>query len=109
FTDDPRKPPPGDHWVCVQSVYVDGRDRLWVLDPAAPQLGDVVRGDGGGPKLVEIDLSANTVRRIIRFDKTIAPDRSYLNDGRLRRHGVRRRRRAVLHGAGEGRDRRPPS
>jgi hypothetical protein len=26
---------PGTRFVCVQSIYVDDKDRLWVVDPAA--------------------------------------------------------------------------
>lgn len=83
FNDDPRNPPIGDVFVCVQSVHVDDRDRLWVLDPAAPLLDGVVRHAGGGPKLVQIDLASNTVSRVIRFDEAAAPERSYLNDVRV--------------------------
>src|SRR4051812_2564149 len=25
-------------WVCVQSVYYDANDRLWILDPASPNM-----------------------------------------------------------------------
>jgi len=89
FSEDPKMPPAGDHWVCVQSVHVDGRDRLWVLDTASPRLEGVVRPDaargvgGGGPKLVEIDLATNAVKRIIRFDDTVCPANCYLNDVRV--------------------------
>ncbi len=83
FNDDPFNPPQGDVFVCVQSVHVDALDRLWVLDPAAPKLDMVLRHAGGGPKLVEIDPASNTVARIIRFDTSIAPERSYLNDVRV--------------------------
>jgi sugar lactone lactonase YvrE len=69
-----------EHFVCVQSVYVDTSDRLWVLDPAAPMLGPVVPG---GPKLVEIDLENNEVARVIAFDEQAAPGDSYLNDVRI--------------------------
>jgi hypothetical protein len=27
---------PKESFVCVQSVYVDAKDRLWILDPANP-------------------------------------------------------------------------
>jgi sugar lactone lactonase YvrE len=83
FNDDLFNPPMGDVFVCVQSVHIDDRDRLWVLDPAAPKLDMVLRHAGGGPKLIEIDLASNTVARIIRFDSDIAPERSYLNDVRV--------------------------
>ena len=69
-----------DHWVCVQSVVADEQGSLWVLDPAAPAQGAVVRG---GPKLVRIDLATNSVARTIPFDETVAPQGSYLNDVRF--------------------------
>ena len=36
--------PAGSHFVCVQSVIVDDQDNLWVLDPAAPQMQEIVKG-----------------------------------------------------------------
>ena len=69
-----------DHWVCVQSVVADGRGSLWVLDPAAPAMAAVVKD---GPKLVQIDLATDRVRRTIAFDPSVAPQGSYLNDVRL--------------------------
>jgi sugar lactone lactonase YvrE len=71
---------PKDHFICVQSVYVDANDDLWILDPASPLLQGVV---ADGPKLVRVDLKTNRVAQIIRFDASIAPPKSYLNDVRL--------------------------
>ena len=71
---------PQHSFVCVQSVYVDNNDNLWALDPAAPNLGTVVPG---GPKLVELDLKSNTIKRVYAFDDDDAPARSYLNDVRV--------------------------
>jgi len=68
------------HFVCVQSVVVDDHDNLWVLDPAAPKMQEIVKG---GPKLVKIDLQANQVIQTIRFGEDIAPAKSYLNDVRI--------------------------
>lgn len=70
----------GKAFVCVQSVVVDDRNSLWVLDPAAPMLGPVVPG---GAKLVEIDLGKNQVKRIIPFGPEVAKTKSYLNDIRI--------------------------
>ena len=72
--------PPATHFVCVQSVVVDGNDALWVLDPAAPKMQDPVPG---GPKLIKIDLKANQVGQTIPFGEAIAPKKSYLNDVRI--------------------------
>src|SRR2546423_15484329 len=42
------KPGPAEsHFVCVQSVYVDAKDNLWILDPAAPKMQEIIKG---GPK-----------------------------------------------------------
>lgn len=71
---------PAYRFVCVQSVYVDAKNRLWVLDPASPNMAGVVPG---AAKLVEIDLDTDQVVRVIRFDETIAPKQSYLNDVRI--------------------------
>ena len=71
---------PGQHFVCVQSVYVDESDTLWILDPAAPRMEEIVKG---GPKLVKVDLVKNKVVRTISFNEKIAPTKSYLNDVRV--------------------------
>lgn len=84
---------PGDHFVCVQSVVADGRGNLWVVDPAAPGQGYVVPG---GAKLVRIDLATDRVAQVIRFDDSVAPRSSYLNDVRLSPDG----RHAYLTDAG---------
>ena len=68
------------HFVCVQSVVVDDQDNLWVLDPAAPKMQEIVKG---GPKLVKIDLQANQVAQTITFGEDIATAKSYLNDVRI--------------------------
>ena len=69
----------GAHFVCVQSVYVDAKDRLWILDPGAPKLGEIVPG---APKLVCVDLGINEVVRIYAMGEA-APRGSYLNDVRI--------------------------
>jgi sugar lactone lactonase YvrE len=58
----------------------DGRGNLWVVDPAASGQGYVVPG---AAKLVRIDLAANRVAQVIRFDESVAPLSSYINDVRL--------------------------
>lgn len=72
--------PAGTHFLCVQSVYVDSADNLWVLDPAAPKMKEIVKG---GPKLVKIDLKTNQVTQTIPFGEDVAPAKSYLNDVRV--------------------------
>jgi hypothetical protein len=77
---------PADTFVCVQSVVADGKGSLWVLDPANAWFQGVVPG---GAKLVEIDAATGGVVQIIRFDETVAPAGSYLNDVRIdQRHNA---------------------
>ncbi|MEN3939743.1 L-dopachrome tautomerase-related protein [Prosthecobacter sp. SYSU 5D2] len=85
------KPYPGPKWnskdasvkhrfICVQSVYVDDQDMLWILDPAAPKMETVIPGQA---KLVKVDLSTNKVVKTYRFDDTVVPSKAYLNDVRV--------------------------
>jgi len=69
-----------DHFVTVQSVVADGRGSLWVVDPAAPNSEKTVKD---GPKLVQIDLKTNAVKRIYPFGSEVAGPASYLNDVRI--------------------------
>ena len=71
---------PDSHFVCVQSVVVDDQDNLWILDPAAPKMQEIVKG---GPKLVKVDLATNRVVQKIPFGEDVAPAKSYLNDVRI--------------------------
>lgn len=82
FPDDEwNKPgPSGSHFICVQSVVIDDQDNLWVLDPAAPKMQEIVKG---GPKLVKIALATNEVVQTIPFAEEITPTKSYLNDVRV--------------------------
>lgn len=68
------------HFICVQAMYADENDALWVLDPAAPMLMSIVPG---GPKLVKINLKTNQVERVILFDPEVAKTNTYLNDVRI--------------------------
>ncbi|TCB98494.1 gluconolaconase [Micromonospora zingiberis] len=67
-------------FVSVQSVVVDPADRLWVLDTGSPMFEPTVPG---GPKLVRIDLSTDTVAQVITFPPEVALPTSYLNDVRF--------------------------
>jgi sugar lactone lactonase YvrE len=71
---------PNDHFVCVQSVVADRRGSLWVVDPAAPGAEKTVKG---GPKVVEIDLKSNNVKRTFAIGPDVAGPASYLNDIRI--------------------------
>jgi len=76
--------PVGEYFVCVQSIVVDGRGALWVLDPAAPGNEKILPG---GPKLVRIDLATDQVTKTILFDETVALQGTYLNDIRFSADG----------------------
>lgn len=69
-----------DHFVCVQSVYVDDENFLWVLDPANSMFRGAVIG---GAKLVKFDLTTNQPVQTIIFDENIVKPASYLNDVRV--------------------------
>jgi sugar lactone lactonase YvrE len=71
---------PREHFVCVQSVVADQRGSLWVVDPAAPNAEKTIKD---GPKVVEIDLRSNTVKRIFPMSPEVAGPASYLNDIRI--------------------------
>ncbi|PYE53636.1 L-dopachrome tautomerase-related protein [Deinococcus yavapaiensis] len=73
--------------VSVQSVVVDAADRLWMLDTGSPMF---ERTSYGGPKLVCVDLAANSVTRKILLPTDVALPTTYLNDIRfdLRRNAA---------------------
>ncbi|KAF2828346.1 major royal jelly protein [Ophiobolus disseminans] len=73
------------HLIGVQSVVLDARDRLWILDTGRAQLpdGTLVLATYGGPKLVGVDITSNTIIETIVFPPTVAFPDSYLNDVRF--------------------------
>jgi sugar lactone lactonase YvrE len=71
---------PDEHFICVQSVVADDRNRLWVLDPANPMFQGVVPG---GAKLVAFNPQTGELLQKIRFDSSVVRPNSYLNDVRL--------------------------
>jgi hypothetical protein len=73
---------PQNRFVNINSVQVDRQNNLWVVDSASPRFGQPVIA--GGPKLVQIDLTTNKVKRVYRFNSQIAPARSTLNDVQVR-------------------------
>ena len=66
--------------VSVQSVVVDPRDRLWILDTGSPLFQPTKYG---GPKLICVDLETNKVTKKILFSQTVALPTTYLNDIRF--------------------------
>ncbi|MFT5702261.1 MAG: sugar lactone lactonase YvrE [Desulforhopalus sp.] len=71
---------PARHLVAVQAVFIDGKNRLWILDPANPQFKGVIPN---GPKLLQVDLATNSVVRTYSFGAEVALENSYLNDVRI--------------------------
>ncbi|HEY9733589.1 MAG TPA: L-dopachrome tautomerase-related protein [Drouetiella sp.] len=71
---------PADRFVCVQAVYADNQNNLWIVDPAAPNFKGPVKD---GAKLAKVDLKTNKVAQVFKFDETSAPQGSYLNDVRI--------------------------
>lgn len=74
-----------NYFIGVQSVVVDPKDRLWVLDTGRAQLsnGTLTTSKPGGPKLVGIDLASNAVFQTILLPPTVAYADSYPNDVRF--------------------------
>lgn len=66
-------------WVCVQAVYIDDQDTMWVVDPACPQMEQVYQNSH---KLVKINLETNSVERTYFFEG-VASEGSYINDVRV--------------------------
>lgn len=74
-----------DYFIGVQSVVIDSKDRLWVLDTGRVQIanGTLLTSNYGGPKLVGISLSNNTIFQTILFPPSVSYPDSYLNDVRF--------------------------
>jgi len=68
------------HFVGVQSVVVDPKDRLWVLDTGSVLFGPTAFG---GPKLVCVNLRTNRVEKTLLMPTSVALPKSYLNDIRF--------------------------
>jgi len=71
---------PEEHFVGVQSVYVDVDNFLWVLDSGNPRFTGVIPG---GPKLVKIDPATDKIVHSYEIDAPILDRGSYLNDVRV--------------------------
>ncbi len=68
-----------DKWVCVQAVYIDDSNTMWIVDPAAPMLKTVYQQSY---KLVKINLATDSIERVYTL-KGIKSDTSYINDVRV--------------------------
>jgi len=81
-------------WVCVQAVYVDAENYLWVVDPACPNMEGVYDNSF---KLVKFNLATNRLEEVYRFDGVLG-NKSYINDVRV----DTRRKVAYLTNSNEG-------
>lgn len=66
--------------VSVQSVVVDPKERLWLVDTGAPMMKETI---DGGPKLMAIELATNRITETIPIPASVALRTSYLNDIRF--------------------------
>ncbi|MFC3692632.1 L-dopachrome tautomerase-related protein [Chenggangzhangella methanolivorans] len=71
---------PADTLLSVQSVVADGKNRLWILDTAAPGFQTRV---SGGAKLVAVDLATDRIVRTIVIPDDVALATTYVNDVRF--------------------------
>jgi sugar lactone lactonase YvrE len=69
-----------DHLVSVQSVVIDPRGRLWILDTGSLSFQPTIVG---APKMVCVNLSTNKVVEKIEFPRDVALPTTYLNDVRF--------------------------
>ncbi|EJU02270.1 hypothetical protein DACRYDRAFT_116000 [Dacryopinax primogenitus] len=70
--------------ISVQSVVVDPKNRLWLLDTGRPIVGSIQPyASGAGQKLVGVDLTTNTTFKVITFPPTVAYPDTLLNDVRF--------------------------
>ncbi|AKU93569.1 hypothetical protein AKJ09_00233 [Labilithrix luteola] len=77
----PKDPSPTDTgFISVQSVVVDAKNRLWVLDTGSPEFRP---NSPGGPKLVGIDLKTNQPFVTITYPTSVVLPTSYTNDVRF--------------------------
>ena len=72
--------PADNHFVCVQSVYIDDNHNLWILDTGSIPGSGVIEN---GPKLLKVNLTSNTVDRIYPLDEHSVFGLSYPNDVRV--------------------------
>ncbi|KAF1947970.1 major royal jelly protein [Clathrospora elynae] len=74
-----------NYLIGVQSVVLDPKDRLWILDTGRALLedGTLVNASPGGPKLVGVNIESNSIIQTIVFPPTVAYPDSYLNDVRF--------------------------
>ncbi|MCT4638395.1 MAG: major royal jelly family protein [Bacteroidales bacterium] len=67
-------------FMAVQSVVVDKKNRLWILDTRNPQFKGVNKG---GPILYQFNLKTNKLENEYRFGEGVFTPNSYFNDVRV--------------------------
>ncbi|EXJ83668.1 hypothetical protein A1O1_07292 [Capronia coronata CBS 617.96] len=74
-----------DYLIGVQSVVIDPKDHLWILDTGRAVLpnGTLTTSNFGGPRLIGVDLTNDTIFQTILFPSTVAYSDSYPNDVRF--------------------------
>ena len=69
-----------DGFLAVQSVFIDSRNNLWVLDTRNPRFSGV---DSIGPVLYKFDLQTDQLVKQYNFDNDHYAQNSYFNDVRI--------------------------
>ena len=72
--------PAKDRLLAVQAVYVDAKDRLWILDCGRVGAAPVVPGTA---KLLAVDLKTDKVVQTVTFPPEVAGKTSFVNDVRV--------------------------
>jgi hypothetical protein len=75
-------------FISVQALYITPDDTLWVLDTGRPSINEsqapsMPYAFPGGPKLVSINLSNNSIARTYTLPPTVHYPDSYMNDLRF--------------------------
>lgn len=70
-----------NHLISVQSVVIDPKDRLWLLDTGSLEWSPVTKE--GAAKMVCVELATGNVINTITFPKDVVLSSTYLNDVRF--------------------------
>ncbi|KAK7923771.1 hypothetical protein PG985_007842 [Apiospora marii] len=77
------------HFISVQALYVTPDDTLWVLDTGRPTVNASTSSPAmpyaapGGPKLVAVNLTTDTITKTYTFPADVHYPDSYMNDLRF--------------------------
>lgn len=75
---------PATQFICVQAVFIDDHQNLWILDAANIQRDGKYQGVvKGGAKLVQFNLQTGAVLKLIVLDEPFIKSSSYLNEVRI--------------------------